>query len=88
MLLSVISFSASSQTGDTTAQVQHADGQRAPRVVQRGEGLREGVDARVGESAAGEIERVDGVGEAREELAREDLQARVADGVSCVGGEV
>lgn len=83
MLLSVISFSTSHLPRGSTAQIQHADREHVPGVVQRPEGAREGVDGGVGERAAGEVERVDGVRERRVELREEERQPRVPDGVPC-----
>lgn len=83
MLLSVISFSTSHLPRGSTAQIQHADGQHVPRVVERAERARERVDGGVGERAAGEVERVDGVGEGRVELREEEGQSRVPDRIAC-----
>lgn len=83
MLLSVISFSISHLPRGSTAQIQHADWQHVSGVVERAERAREGVDGGVGESASGEIERVDGVGEGRVELRQEEAQPRVPDRIAC-----
>ena len=83
MLLSVISFSISHLPRGSTAQIQHAHRQHVSGVVERAERAREGVDGGVGESASGEIERVDGVGEGRVELRQEEAQSRVSDRIAC-----